>query len=1011
MMFQRIHFAAALLLALLASNATLHADLPIQIAEIKREKPVDFASEIYPLLKQNCLACHQAKESEGGLNLESHENMLKGGDTGPAVVAKDADASLILVRASGSEEPLMPPEDNQVGAKPLTPEQLGLLKLWIEQGAIGGEVKSTEPIVWQPIPESIRTIYALAVSPDGRLVAAGRGNRVAIYDLPSGQELGRLIDPSIESTSGPGAADVDMIQSIAFAPDGKRIATGGYRTVRLWRKTASAVGDQSTPLAAAAGLIAIKADNSQVAFVNAIGDIEVWDVAGNKRLHTLAGHADTITGLDWASESDRLASCDSGGKVILWQPSAGTQIAQLDAGISLSQVAASHDGNLLAAIDAERKVRLWRWTDKLQAAALEAATPIADATALALTSKPAPMAVIASESAGVMLVGLADGKLVRKVDHGSPVDALAVSPDGTQLATGGRDGKSKLWKTENGEAIRTLEGDTETRIRLAMADRDVNRQKAAVTRLVARTGELEKTLTTENEAVKKVTEERDKSKEQVAAEEKKRVEALAKVTATEGNIAKTSSDMQAAEAKVSEAKKKIAEQENLKKTAAEQVALAKAARDKIAEMLAAEEKKYNEAVAKMTAVETELTKSKTEEQAATKAISDAKTQLDTLNKQLEAEKKAAAAAEEAKKKSDADLAKREQALAAAAQAQSRAAAAVPAHQKVVEAEKRRSALFEQQLVSIQQRMADPGNAVVAITFDSTGKRLATAHRSGSIRSYDTATGDPLSAFADDQIAAGNLQGVAFLNEQVCHYASQRPPLIWSLSATWQLERTIGSPNDSPISDRVTALDFRRDGLSIAVGSGPPSRFGDVKVFAVDSGEMVRDFGDVHSDTVLGLRFSPDGRTLASSSADKTIRLLNLTDGSVIRSLEGHTHHVLSLAWQDDVQTIASTSADQNVKVWNVETGQQRRTIGGFSKEITAIAFLQQSPQVITACADGQLRLHDTSNGTAIRTFNASGDFLFALAVTDDGKTLVAGGQNGILRAWNIADGKQLYEVK
>ena len=228
--------------------ATASAELPIPIADLKRDKPVDFAGEIYPLLKQNCLACHHAKESEGGLNLESHKSMLAGGDNGPAVVAKDV-ASLILTRASGSEEPLMPPEDNEVGAKPLTSEQLGLLKLWIQQGAAGGEVKQEEPIAWQPIPETVRTIYAIAVSPDAQLAAAGRGNRVELYDITSGTEVAKLVDPSIESTSGKGAADVDMIQSIAFSPDGKRIATGGFRSVRIWSKTTAASSDG--PLAAA----------------------------------------------------------------------------------------------------------------------------------------------------------------------------------------------------------------------------------------------------------------------------------------------------------------------------------------------------------------------------------------------------------------------------------------------------------------------------------------------------------------------------------------------------------------------------------------------------------------------------------------------------------------------------------------------------------------------------------------------------------------------------------------
>ena len=93
----------------------------------------------------------------------------------------------------------MPPEDNGVGAKPLSPEELGLLKLWIDQGAVGGEVQTTEPIEWQPISESIRTIYSLAVSPDNRWIASGRANRVIIYDLHSGAEVGKLVDPNLES--------------------------------------------------------------------------------------------------------------------------------------------------------------------------------------------------------------------------------------------------------------------------------------------------------------------------------------------------------------------------------------------------------------------------------------------------------------------------------------------------------------------------------------------------------------------------------------------------------------------------------------------------------------------------------------------------------------------------------------------------------------------------------------------------------------------------------------------
>ena len=101
----------------------------------------------------------------------------------------------------------MPPPDNDVKAKPLTPQELGLIKLWIDQGA-KGEVKSASPMItWQPLPPGINPIYAVAITPDGQYAAAARANQIFLYHVPSKRELGRLTDPSLHrrraSTSSP----------------------------------------------------------------------------------------------------------------------------------------------------------------------------------------------------------------------------------------------------------------------------------------------------------------------------------------------------------------------------------------------------------------------------------------------------------------------------------------------------------------------------------------------------------------------------------------------------------------------------------------------------------------------------------------------------------------------------------------------------------------------------------------------------------------------------------------
>ena len=205
-------------------------------------------------------------------------------------------------------------------------------------------------------------------------------------------------------------------------------------------------------------------------------------------------------------------------------------------------------------------------------------------------------------------------------------------------------------------------------------------------------------------------------------------------------------------------------------------------------------------------------------------------------------------------------------------------------------------------------------------------------------------------------------------------------------------------------DRVTALDFRPDGLTLAIGSGEPSRTGTVLIASLADGSLLRQFDSLHSDTVLALQFSPDGRTLASGSSDKTIRLVDVQSKTVLGALDGHTHHVMSLAWKRDGRVIASASADKTIKVWDALTSQQRRTIGGIPDELTAIKFLKDKPEVAVTCANGDVRIYNVDNGQMLRR-SVAGEFLFTLGATSDGARLLTGGQSGEIKVWNSADGK------
>ncbi|MGI9472605.1 MAG: c-type cytochrome domain-containing protein [Rubripirellula sp.] len=525
-------FRSLVILSTLAlPSVSLAQELPLPVAELDRAEAIDFATEILPMLKQNCLACHHEKESEGGLILETIEGMTKGGDSGHGVVPGNVEESLLFTRAVGAEEPLMPPEDNSVGAKPLTPQQLALLKRWIEDGAKVGDAKMAATIQWQPIPETLRTVYSLDVSPDGQFAVVGRGNRVVVVDLATHAIVAHLVDKTLDVGD---VTDVDLIQSVAVSPDGDRIATGGFRTVRLWRQTPRELKDQPSPLLTAAGVVTVHPNQTIAALVNAIGDIEVWDLSRNELQTTLMGNQERTTKLLWADNVDLLLSADEMGKLVLWSVASGQPLATFDTGSPIQDLAFSFDAKQIAWIDSTKQTHVLKVGDDHATLEkqLDKLGGVDGATAVALIHQPSAMAVVASGGGTVSLVSLPDNKVVRKFEHGAPVDVLVATQDQASLLTGGQDGKTQLWNLADGKTLATMQGNTKERLRIAAATRDAARQKAAVTRLTQKTESLKKLLEKEDEALKKVTEDHQKAVDALAGEEKKRGDAVALVAAT-----------------------------------------------------------------------------------------------------------------------------------------------------------------------------------------------------------------------------------------------------------------------------------------------------------------------------------------------------------------------------------------------------------------------------------------------------------------------------------------------
>src|SRR5262249_53912440 len=138
--------------------------------------------------------CHSGNNKESNLDLASYDALIKGGKRGTPIVPGKSAGSLLVKLSSKAQRPYMPPKLED----PLAPEELALIKLWIDQGAKAPSGVRVKPkVVLTALPANVKPIRAVAVSPDKSAVAAGRGNQIHVFDAGSGTYIRTLIDPKL----------------------------------------------------------------------------------------------------------------------------------------------------------------------------------------------------------------------------------------------------------------------------------------------------------------------------------------------------------------------------------------------------------------------------------------------------------------------------------------------------------------------------------------------------------------------------------------------------------------------------------------------------------------------------------------------------------------------------------------------------------------------------------------------------------------------------------------------
>ncbi|MEW4530175.1 c-type cytochrome domain-containing protein [Maioricimonas sp. JC845] len=915
-------------------------------------RPVDFAKDIFPILESKCLACHNEATAENDLILENVPAMLKGGASGEALVPGKPDESLVYLLAARADEPVMPPLPNKAAAKPLTPAEVGLLQKWIEEGAKGSSAPpSTSTMNWQPLPETLTAVYSLALDDAARRVAAGRANRIELYDLPGKSLITRLTDPALatlvredgQPLYGSGVAHRDFVHSLAFSPDGNLLASGGYRVIKLWQRQQNVQQNQLATdvpvvfatVSADATLAAASLDNNQV---------RVWNLSNGQAVADLAGHTAKVNGVAISPDAALLVTASDDKTLKVWDAASGAEVATLTTPAEVKSVTFSADGKLLASGHADNQIRVWNVPTAAAAPAVgndetkpnEEAKPVEPVRAitghggpvLALAANPAAAneIVSGSQDGTVRIWNLADGKQIFSQGLGGPVESVAISPDGSLIAGGGPNKLVRVWGRDNKLRAEIKGTPAEDAQVIALTDEQaVAKSQTALADAAFKAAE--KDVTSREEAVKKAKEQKEAADKALAEAEKKRQDAEEKAKAAATEL---------------EAKP---EDDGLKK-------------------------KKSDADAALTKATEERDKAKDAVVSAERAVKLTEDALASSKQRVEERKKQLETAQAYQKEIDGQL-------AAAKKAQSEAPA--PIH---------------------------------AIAFAADGKRLATAGDSGAIHLWHAESGQHLDTLTGHEQP---VRSIAFGAAGTLVSAGQAKGVtVWDTRPSWKLVATLGGKADnpldfseSPIEDRVLCLDFSPDGRQLVSGGGEPSRNGELLLWDVEQRTLARTFEDAHSDSVFDVEFSRDGTYVLSGGADKFVKVYNAASGEHVRSYEGHTSHVLGVAWKGDGSALASAGADNAIKVWNFETGEQQRTISSYSKQVTSIAYIGVGDNLVSCGGDKTVRFHTAANGRNYRNFGGMQDFVYAVAATRDESLVVAAGEDGVIRVWDGSNGKAI----
>jgi WD40 repeat protein/tetratricopeptide (TPR) repeat protein len=302
-------------------------------------------------------------------------------------------------------------------------------------------------------------VTSVAFSPDGARLASSGDRTVKVWDAQSGQEVLAL------------KGHTSHVNSVAFSPDGKRLASGSEdKTVKVW--DAQSGQEVLTLKGHTDGVrsVAFSPDGKRLASASNFPDrtVKVWDAQTGQEVLALKGHRYWVTSVAFSPDGKRLASGSWDSTVKVWDAQTGKEVLALKGHTDgMHSVAFSPDGKRLASGSEDKTVKVWDAQTGREVLALKGHTDGVRSVAFSPDGTRLASGGGRADQPGEVKVW--DAQTGREVlalkGHTGEVNSVAFSPDGKRLASGSGNvfkGEAKVWDAQTGPEALTLQGHTGT---------------------------------------------------------------------------------------------------------------------------------------------------------------------------------------------------------------------------------------------------------------------------------------------------------------------------------------------------------------------------------------------------------------------------------------------------------------------------------------------------------------------------------------------------------------------